>query len=440
MRRLIKYREDDQLSFYKKHIRKLIISLVFLISSTVLFSCLEGAGNLPNSITTNPFGLQIIFPNANPDLIFGNLCDLVELEVLVNRELTPNGSLVQYELNSATLPLSKRGNIVSFTGPIVDGRAFAQYLAGLVRLGDEVFSIDSITSVNIGVTITTPAGDSQSDFATVFINPISIAAVEESLDVEANPDPMFCTDQGQTPNQPVTVTLQFDTVGIPTTPNTGSLTQAAVDILVSNPAIGMVNDPTPPIVGTTNLGLITIQYTAIDNTQGTQVITAVITLPDPADKFPELPSIPLSERQLTAQIIITQTVGTQCFESSEGGGGDNDPVISNLTTDTSIIAPGGSQNINVTTSNVQNGTQMCCEITQDTTPAASTMIAVGSMNPPDNCVGVNANIASFQFQANAGVVTPDSAQYQCCLVFDNSGVCPLSPLPNTIVNGSVQIL
>jgi len=115
MRRLIKYREDDQLSFYKKHIKKIILSLILFTSSTVLFSCLDGAGNLPNSISINPFGLQIIFPNANPDLIFGNLCDLTELDILVNRELTPNGSLVQFELNSTTLPVSKRGVIVSFT-------------------------------------------------------------------------------------------------------------------------------------------------------------------------------------------------------------------------------------------------------------------------------------------------------------------------------------
>ena len=418
------------MSFYKKHIKKLILSLIIFTSSAVLFSCLEG--NLPNTHTTNPFGLQIIFPNANPDLIFGNLCDLVELEVLVNRELTPNGSLVQFELNSTTLPVSKRGAIVFFTPAIMDGRAFAEYVAGILRVGDIA---GDLATVNIGVTLTTPAGDSQSDFVPVTINPVNLTGPAGIIDLLANPDPTFCTDQGLTPNPDVTLTIILTTTGIPPSPNDGDPTKAQLFIEVSRPDLGSILDPTPPIIGTKVQGQAVVEYIAEDNAGGTQVITARLVLPNPQDKFESAPFVPVEDRTILVDVIINQTIGTECFETGggDGPGAELFTIFPTFTTTT----PGGQVALqaNVTSdgSPVQ-GRQVCCDYSVQTTPA-STITAVGGAM---GCVLTNASGQSlFTADIDGAAATPASPIVTCCNIADGSG--PPCPINAPTVQANIQV-
>jgi len=414
MRRLIKYREDDQLSFYKKHIKKLILSLIILTSSTVLLSCLDGIGGLPNSITADPFNLQIIVPNLNNDAIFGNLCDITELEVKVLEELTPNGSTVQYDLNSISLPVALRGNLISVDFTIVDGISFADYLAGLL------IGAGNTATVNIHITITTPAGDSQSDNVNVTLLGVDIIAPEGPTEIEANPPPEFCTDMGLEP-QPfgIFVTLTFSFVGIPPTSNTGSLIKPQLTVVTTDPTVGTVFPSMPAIVGTVNSAQAVVTYSLVDGGSGTNIVRATLILPDPRDKFFFLPSIPVEDRTLTAELVITQSVGMDCFD-----GVTIEPTIDSFGFDPSPIVEEESSILTTQTSNYE-GRQVCFEVTDD---GGTGCIPVDQCSPAD-----------FSGIATGGVTCPASgnAFYISCLDLNTNFVCdPGEPF----LNGTLTVV
>jgi len=275
--------------------------LLLILTVTCLYSCLNGDGDLNNRvISLDPFGTQIILVNGNvPSQIFGNLCDEIQLEITANQDLTPDGSTVQVEINSSSLPSNLRGCITGNDNLIIDGMAFVEMFTGLfIDQTPRVQDATEVATVNLGVTVTTPGGDPQSDFFPIVLNPVRLIPPDDQ-DVTTNPigEPLV-----------IFLTLQFDTQGVP--PGT------IVNFEAADPALGGI-DPAlaaVPVIGSLTEGQATTEYVTENGSGGVQTITATIILPDPSSKNPICPSVPVADRTIEVVVIITQAASDPLME------------------------------------------------------------------------------------------------------------------------------
>lgn len=262
------------------------VLLAFLLISAA--SCMDGAESLDNRQgSSNPFAAQIIVVDGNPDIIFGNLSDEVQIQIKVNRNVTPDGTIVTAELNSFNLPVDHRGCVLGGSTFTSNGEAFLNILSGLFI---DQSGMAGTATVNIGVTLTRATGQSESRSFALQLNPVFFTAPADT-EIETNQadDPTFRF-----------LTLEFLTQGIPV----GTI----AEFEVSNPAIGDVENSMVPVQGDITSGRAIVQYNTVNNTGGTQIITGTIILPDPPTMDPSCNSIPVGQRTLFADVVITQSV------------------------------------------------------------------------------------------------------------------------------------
>ena len=286
------------------YLKKYYLLLAFVF---VFGSCQGGTGDLDNrQSSSNPFGAQIVVVSPNPDVIFGNLCESVQVEILVNNELTPNGSTVDIELNSTSLTFLHRGCILSEENIITNSSALVNFLSGLFidETPDDIGE-NEVATANLGVTITTPDGESESGFVPIVFNPVRLIAPED-----------FELTSGEPVGPSIFSTLEFLTQGLP--PGT------IVEFEVSRPDLGDVFPTSVAVDGSTSDGLATTQYTSVNFTGGTQVVTATVILPNPPTKNPICPPVPVADRTVTAVVVITQAIPDPSAEDECFDGLDND--------------------------------------------------------------------------------------------------------------------
>jgi len=262
----------------------LLILTVFLVF--VGLNCVSG---LDQDSSDNPAHTGIIFVNGVPIIIFGNSIDQSLVEVTTG--VFPNGSTIEFEITLSDLIELLSGCVFGGDVIIVDGQALANYLAGiLIATPDELSSGEPpVAALNVAVKITTPDGDSESDFGTIFLNAVGMIP-PEGMEVTTSPD------DGMTP--PVIITLEFQTIGIPPGRN--------VNFSLSNPALGMLNPLMTAVIGEEDNGAAVTQYTTANGSNGVQTITARIELPNPFDFDPSCPNVPVGQRTIQVFVVITQ--------------------------------------------------------------------------------------------------------------------------------------
>lgn|GEM_PF-1463045 len=264
--------------------------LVLIIFTLAIVGCQNGTGDLKNRQgSSDPFGAQIVVVNGNPDILFGNLTDQYEVIINVNESLTPDGTTVDFQLNSNSLPINERGCVLSEDNFTSNGQAVLNLLSGLYIDNTPDTTDDTPAIVNVGVTLTRAGGEKESQSFPVTINPVRLVAPADT-DITTNPMGAPTT---------LFITLQFTTNGIPV----GSIVQFEV----SDPSLGDVENTMVPIQGTLADGQAAVQYTTINNTGGTQVVTGTIILPNPITLDPSCPSIVQAKRTLQASVVINQS-------------------------------------------------------------------------------------------------------------------------------------
>lgn len=214
-----------------KLIKHFYISFAFVF---IFVSCQGGTGDLDNrQSSSNPFGAQIVVVSSNPDVIFGNLCESIQVEIIVNGYLAPNGSIVDIEINSPSLPFLHRGCILTEENIITNSSALVNLLSGLfVEETPGEMGEDEIAIVDLGVTVTTPDGESESGFVPIVLNPVRLIPPED-IDLTS----------GEPVGPSVFQTLEFLTQGLP--PGT------VVEFAVSHPDLGNVTPTMVVVEGST---------------------------------------------------------------------------------------------------------------------------------------------------------------------------------------------
>jgi len=270
-----------------------LISLFVLFAFVLLLgaSCIN---NADNQSSDDPFGDKQILVNPNPDVLFGNGSSESEIEVIVNPATVQDGSGIVFNLTGSDLPSDLRGCLRDADTVISGAQAFADYIAGIfIASSAELQASEPPTAtVNVAASVTPPGGgDSDSNFGTVILNGVGIIPPENIDDLVTNP-----------PDDPISifVTLEFQTIGIP--PGT------TVNFTVSRHDLGSLNPTSTPVVGSEDSGLAATQYTTVNNTGGTQVVTAKIILPNPFDIDPNCPNVPEADRTIEEFVVITQSV------------------------------------------------------------------------------------------------------------------------------------
>ena len=279
MKRLIK--TSDSKNKLRQFLSILTVFLVF-----VGLNCVNG---LDQGSSDDPAHTGIIFVNGVPVVIFGNSIDQSLIEVTTG--VFPNGSTIEFEITLSDLIELLSGCVFGGDVIIVDGQAVANYLAGiLIGTPDQLSSGDPpVAALNVAVKITTPDGDSESDFVTMFLNAVGMIPPED-MDVTTSPDDGITL--------PVIVTLVFQTIGIP--PGTN------VSFSLSNPALGMLNPLVTPVSGAEDNGEAETLYTTVNGSSGIQTITATIILPNPFDFDPSCPNVPVGQRTIQVSVKINQ--------------------------------------------------------------------------------------------------------------------------------------
>lgn len=306
---------------------------IIFFSIVLLAACNSGTDDLDNRQgSQNPFGAQIIVVDSNDNTVYGNLSDLIEVVINVNEQLTPDGTQVDFEFSSTDLPITQRGCVLGEENFISDGQAVLDLLAGLF-IDESPNTMDELPAfVNVGVTLTRAGGQQESRFFPIAINPVRLIS---PADTEITTNPV---------GAPTTlfITLQFMTEGIPV----GTI----VEFEASNTAIGDVEESMVPVMGTKAEGQAIVQYTTVNGTGGTQVITASIVLPDPATMDPDCPSIPETQRTLQEVVVIDQSAPDEEPEPEmemicdDGIENDGDGVADCADTDCdgANVGPGGA--------------------------------------------------------------------------------------------------
>jgi hypothetical protein len=276
-----------------KNPSKQIIALSVLFAFVLLLgaSCVN---DLDNESSQDPFGDKQILVDPNPDVLFGNGSHESEIEVIVNPATVQDGSGIVFNLTGSDLPSNLRGCLRNADTVISGAHAFADYIGGIfIASSAELQASEPPTArVNVAASVTPPGGgDSDSNFGTVILNGVGMIPPEDIEDLVTNP--------ADSPTS-IFVTLEFQTVGIP--PGT------TVSFTVSRPDLGSLNPTSTPVVGSEESGLAATQYTTVNNTGGTQVVTARVVLPNPFDIDPNCPNVPEADRTIEEVVVVTQSV------------------------------------------------------------------------------------------------------------------------------------
>jgi hypothetical protein len=278
-------------NYLKRRFMSLFALIILVVS--VFFagvSCIDG---VDGNSSDDPFGNRIVVVAVNPDIQSGNGSGDSEIQVLVNPDTVPDGSTVLFELNSPNLRSNLRGCITDADGVIAGSEAFANYLAGINIASSQELQSDEppVASVNVAATVSPPGENPGSNFDTVLLTPVGIIPPEDIEDLVTNPagDPTS-----------IFVTLEFQTIGVP--PGT------TVDFTLSRPDLGSLNPTSTEVAGPVDSGVAATQYTTVNNTGGTQVVTATAVLPNPFDFDPSCPNVPEADRTIQEFVVITQSV------------------------------------------------------------------------------------------------------------------------------------
>ncbi len=268
--------------------------LLFLFIGT---TCNNGLDN-PGS-DNNPIGAGIIAVIPNPDVLFGNGAKpdgtghaQIDSQIQATTNQFPDGSTVQFALTGSNLASFLRGCLINPSAVLTNGQAFVDYVAGIFIPKSTSCSgtTPPTAKVNVSITVTTPEGIKQSDFGTITL---------QCIDITPPADQAVTTNPSGSPTS-IFLTLPFITTGIP--PGT------TVNFSLSRPDLGSLNPTSTAVSGSEISGTATTEYDTINNTGGTQVITATITLPNPSDVDSRCPSVPIEDRQVQAVVTITQSV------------------------------------------------------------------------------------------------------------------------------------
>ncbi len=251
-------------------------------------SCINGLGE--GNTSDDPINLGIIAFFFNPDVNFGNSSD--ETEVQISTEEFPDGSAVQFDVRNSSLPQALRGCFFDADTVLSNGgQAFVDYTGGIniASSTDLLSDAPPVAGVNIAATVTPPGGNPESDFETLLLNPVGMV-----------PPPDTDLTSGEMGGSAIGLTLEFQTIGLP--PGT-----TIVNFTVSNPGIGSVSPTSVAVLGSEDVGSAVTQYTSVNNTGGTQVVTARAILPNPSSINPNCPNVPEADRTVEEFIIITQS-------------------------------------------------------------------------------------------------------------------------------------
>jgi hypothetical protein len=271
---------------------------LFLVFGTTCTNDLNNVGS-----DNNPSGAGIILVNINPSTTFGNgsATDSLSQVQVITQEL-PDGSTIQFQLNSRSLPTLLRGCLINADTVLHDGgQAFAEYLPGIVIGPGGSSTPPPPATLNIAAIITTPQGVKQQNFGTVILNAVNVTPPTDT-DVTTNPADSCSA---------IFLTLQFQTTGIP--PGT------PVNFKLSNPALGSLKPTSTTVGGSESSGTATTEYDTKNNTGGTQVITATIVLPNPFDIDSNCPDVSIGDRTIQAIVTITQSVPAPTPAPTPGG-------------------------------------------------------------------------------------------------------------------------
>lgn len=280
-------------AFYNKSSRRFLsLFALFLLFTGALsagISCTNSLGG--KNTSDDPINLGIIAFFFNPDGIFGNGSD--ETEIQVSTEEFPDGSPIDFDITSSSLPQVLRGCLFD-AGAVLSngGQAFVDYVGGInIASSSELLSEQPpVETVNIAATVTPPGGNPESDLGQVVLNPVGIIPPEPIDDLVTNPL--------DNPNS-IFVTLEFQTIGLP--PGT------VVNFTLDRPDLGSLDPTSALVTGSGDSGFVATQYTTVNNTGGTQVVTATAVLPNPITINPNCPNVPEAQRTIEESIIITQS-------------------------------------------------------------------------------------------------------------------------------------
>ena len=367
----------------------LLILTVFFV-----FVGLNCVSSLDQGSSDNPAHTGIIFVNPIPFGIFGNSIDQSLIEVLT--EVFRNGSVIEFEITGSDLPPNLRGCVFGGDVIIVNDEAVANYLAGiLIASAAELSSSEPpVATLNIAANIITPDGDEESDFGPLFLFAVGIIPPDDQ-EITTNPagDPLS-----------VFLTLVFQTIGIP--PGT------IVTFALSNPTLGSLFPLMTPVLGAEDSGTATTQYTTFNNTGGTQIITATIILPNPADFDSDCPNVPVQQRTIQEDVIIVQSAPQPTPI----------PSPTPIPTPTPVPTPTPAATIDlVCPDEVVSGDQDTCTCSTDLGPGVELCFFVISpampslMLAPPACANTDSGGDVLKIVVAGAVISAQANLVQCCL-------------------------
>jgi hypothetical protein len=380
---------------------------IFLIVFTS--ACLDTVSGQKSG---RPISTQQILVTVNPESVFGNACDFVDVLALFNELLTPDGAAIQVALTGSDLPRNLNGCIADFDPVVIDGMAGAKYLSPpLIGVGDLGF-------VNVAVTSTLQSGISASNFFPVAIQGVGIVSI-------TGPDMGVITSDPD-----VFATILVDTVGIP--PGT------IVNFQLTNNSCGFLSNPTP-VVGSVPVGAAVVQYTPVLGTECTQTIIVTIVLADPPTKDPDCPSIPIADRTIQDSITFSQIIiplptptPTPTPAPTPTPTPMPPPVI-----DVSVNSPIAADESTIVTATTNTGanTHVCCDIPIQSEPESFLTIG-GASTPPAVCGQTNINGELFAVLTGGNVETLQTILVRCCIDSDTtpSACDPEEPQDNVPVD------
>lgn len=269
--------------FKHKSIRICSVLLFLALIIGFQYACLD---SLNNSSSDHPINTAIIGLSPNPAIIFGNASE--ESVIQVNTNLVPDGTPINFEITFSPSGIQPqlRGCLFDSTGKVEGNLASVNYLAGVF------VGIGQTATVNISATIQPVNGNEESNFLTMNLSGVGIIA--------PTPAPITFPTPGPTmgPIQSVEVTLIYNTVGI----ELGTMPL----VTLSDPSIGTL-DSVSTVLGSLDAGQFIVQYTAIANMVGTQIITAKIQLQIPPELSALCPMISDKDGLIEVVVVITQT-------------------------------------------------------------------------------------------------------------------------------------
>ncbi|HSG30534.1 MAG TPA: hypothetical protein VLB82_03205, partial [Thermodesulfobacteriota bacterium] len=276
-------------------VKQSLIALFLLLTLSLNFACVDSPDNM-QVISDNPFGVGIIVFNSVPSLIFGNGID--QDTIKINTGLIPDGSSIDARITGTNLESNVAGCVLSGSTNIVNGMGTFNFLSPIF-----IGNPGQIENVNLAVDIVIPGDDTPdttvTDFVSLLINAVSITPPGDNNVTPLPLDNPFIQF----------IDFIFTTTGIPPTAQEPSI---VAECMASNPDLGFIdntqingNASTTPVLGTTEAGRFITEYFINNGTLGgNQLITCMITLPNPQDIDPGCPNVPLNERKVTAELLV----------------------------------------------------------------------------------------------------------------------------------------